>query len=114
MKIFGKVLTKIQCIQYALDKHRVMCVIPEIRGKGDIKEVFEYINVTDEEKDYSIIGNFTPKYYDLALAGDKLAVENYKNLERNAKDCISCGHCNFKVDQISRMKEISKYFANIH
>lgn len=29
-------------------------------------------------------------YYDLVIAGDKLAVDHYKNLEKNAKDCISC------------------------
>ena len=139
---FGRALTKVQCIQYALDKPGVVTVLPGIRGKEDLKEVLAYLTATDEEKDYSIIGKFTPKdvmgtcvycnhckpcpqgldiglinkYYDLAQAGDKLAIDHYKNLEKNAKDCISCGHCNkrcpFKVDQMSRMKEIAKYFEN--
>lgn len=94
-----------------------------------------------EEKDYSIIGEFAPadvtgkcvycnhcmpcpmkldiglinKYYDLTLAGDNLAKDHYMNLEKTAKDCISCGHCNnrcpFRVDQMKRMKEIKEYFG---
>ena len=49
-------------------------------------------------------------YYDLAKAGDKLAVEHYKTLEKNAADCIQCGHCDsrcpFSVKQSKRMKDI--------
>ncbi|MFQ9424895.1 MAG: 4Fe-4S dicluster domain-containing protein, partial [Christensenellaceae bacterium] len=54
------------------------------------------------------------KYYDLARAGDVLAADHYKKLEKNASDCIACGHCNrrcpFHVDQMSRIKEIAAYF----
>ena len=57
------------------------------------------------------------KYYDLSRAGDNLAKDHYKNLEKTAADCIGCGHCNsrcpFKVNQVSRMQEIKKYFGNI-
>ncbi len=140
---FGKALTKIQCIQYALDKPGVLTVLPGIRGKEDLKEILKFNSATDEEKDYSIISEFTPleaagkcvycnhcepcpagldiglinKYYDLSKAGDNLAKDHYKNLEKTAADCIGCGHCNsrcpFKVDQVSRMQEIKEYFENI-
>ena len=140
---FGKALTKMQCIQYALDKPGVLTVLPGIRGKEDLEEILQFNKATDEEKDYSIISEFTPpeatgkcvycnhcepcpmgldiglinKYYDLSKAGDILAKDHYKNLEKTAKDCIQCGHCNtrcpFKVDQLSRMKEIANYFENI-
>ena len=54
------------------------------------------------------------KYYDLAKAGDMLARDHYRNLERKADDCVGCGHCNarwpFGVDQMKRMKEIGEYF----
>ncbi len=140
---FGKALTKKQCIQYALDKPGVLTVLPGIRGKEDLEEILQFNKATDEEKDYSIISEFTPpeatgkcvycnhcepcpmgldiglinKYYDLSKAGDILAKDHYKNLEKTAKDCIQCGHCNtrcpFKVDQLSRMKEIANYFENI-
>ena len=140
---FGKSLTKIQCIQYALDKPGVLTVLPGIRGKEDLQDILKFNEATDNEKDYSIIGNFTPpeatgkcvycnhcepcpmgldiglinKYYDLSKAGDMLAKDHYKNLEKTAKDCVSCGHCNercpFKVNQMSRMKEIEAYFENL-
>lgn len=127
-------------IEDALDKPGVLTVLLGIRGKEDLKSVLEYINANEQEKDYSIISEFTPKdvagkcvycnhcepcpkgldiglinkYYDLALAGDNLAKDHYMNLEKTAKDCISCGHCNircpFKVDQVSGMKEIKEYF----
>lgn len=55
------------------------------------------------------------KYYDLARLGDNLAKDHYMNLEKTAKDCITCGHCNmrcpFKVNQVDRMKEIKEYFG---
>ena len=104
-------------------------------------EILEFNKATDEEKDYSIISEFAPleatgkcvycnhckpcpngldiglinKYYDLSVAGDVLAKDHYKNLEKTAKDCIGCGHCNkrcpFKVDQINKMKIIANYFG---
>ncbi len=104
---FGKELTKIQCIQYDLDKPGVLTVLPGIRIKEDLEEILKYENSTEEEKDYSIIS-------DLSILGDTLAKEHYRSLEKNAKDCISCGHCNsrcpFKVDQMNRMKIIAEYF----
>lgn len=137
---FGIALNKFQCIQYALDKPGVLTVLPGIRNKKDLIENLNFFEATDEEKDYSIISEFTPKdvtgkcvycnhckpcpkgldiglinkYYDLALAGDELAINHYKNLDIKAEDCISCGHCNkrcpFKVNQMQRMKEITEYF----
>ena len=57
------------------------------------------------------------KYYDLIKAGDMMAIEHYKTLEKNADDCISCGHCDsrcpFKVNQSEKMKEISEYINSL-
>ena len=54
------------------------------------------------------------KYYDLALAGDEMAKDHYKNLSVRADACARCGHCEsrcpFHVKQESRMEEINKYF----
>lgn len=138
---YGKKLSRIQCIQYALDKPGVLTVLPGIRGNKDLLEILKYFSASAEEKDYSIISNFTPidamekcvycnhcepcpagldiglinKYYDLSLSGDSLAKDHYMNLTKTAQDCISCGHCNgrcpFKVDQVDKMKEIEKYFG---
>ena len=138
---FKKALTEYQCIQYALDKPGVLTVLPGIRGKEDLKRILGFLKAAPEEKDYSVLGSFTPqdaegicvycnhcqpcpmgidvalinKYYDLALAGDELAKNHYGKLEKKAGACIQCGHCNgrcpFHVDQMARMKEISGYFG---
>lgn len=46
-------------------------------------------------------------------AGDELAKDHYKKLEKKADDCIRCGHCKnrcpFHVKQIQRMEEIAGY-----
>ena len=56
------------------------------------------------------------KYYDLARAGDSMAAEHYRTLEKNAADCIRCGHCDsrcpFGVRQSERMREIAAYFQS--
>lgn len=137
---FKHSLTEYQCIQYALDKPGVLTVLPGVRGIEDIKKTLGFLSAEPEEKDYSILGNFTPndaegvcvycnhcqpcpagldvglinKYYDLAMAGDVLARNHYKNLKKKAEDCIECGRCDkrcpFHVKQIQRMKEIDNYF----
>lgn len=137
---FGKALTRNQCIQYALDKPGVLSILPGIRNRTDLLQALDYLSASPEERDYSVLGSFTPqdaagkcvycnhcqpcpagldvsiinKYYDLARAGDPLAKNHYTKLAKNASDCIGCGHCNrrcpFHVDQVSRMKEIAAYF----
>ncbi|MDO4383825.1 MAG: aldo/keto reductase [Eubacteriales bacterium] len=137
---FGAALTEHQCIQYALDKPGVLTVLPGIRGKKDLDRILGFLDATPEERDYSVIGSFAPseaagkcvycnhckpcpagldvglinKYYDLSRAGDSLARDHYRNLEKTASDCIRCGHCNhrcpFQVDQMTRMSEIAEYF----
>ena len=107
-----------------------------------LNTLLKFINATKEEKDYSIIANFTKetitgtcvycnhcmpcpvgidialvnKYYDLAMAGDEMAKNHYYKLTKNANDCIGCKHCDnrcpFKVKQSIKMKEIKDYFNN--
>lgn len=138
---FHKALTTAQCIQYALDKPGVLTVVGGPGNIKQLKEILAYLDAAAEERDYSIIGTFTPdesvgkcvyckhchpcpagldiglinKYYDLAGQGDGLAREHYLTLEKTAVDCIGCGHCNrrcpFQVMQMERMKEIKDYFG---
>ena len=133
---FGIALTQYQCIRYALDKPGVLTVLPGASGEAEVKALLEYYDKTDEELDYSVIGTakntklhgrcvycnhckpcpmgidvgLVNKYYDLAMAGDELAEEHYRTLEKNADDCIQCGHCDsrcpFGVKQSERMLEI--------
>lgn len=138
---FKKALTRYQCIQYALDKPAVVTVLPGVRNREDLKDLLGFFDASPEERDYSILGTFTPqeaegicvycnhcqpcpggldvglinKYYDLARVGDELAGDHYAHLEKKAGDCIQCGHCDrrcpFHVDQTGRMKEIEQYFG---
>jgi predicted aldo/keto reductase-like oxidoreductase len=136
-----KALTKNQCIQYALDRPAVLTVLPGVRNSQDLTNVMAYFDASEEEKDYSVISEFTPqnaegicvycnhcqpcptginiglinKYYDLALAGDILARGHYEKLAIKADACIKCGHCEercpFHVQQEARMQEIDQYFT---
>ena len=138
---FGQALTQYQCLQYVLDKPGVLTVLPGIRSKEDIAQLLGFLKAPAAERDYSIIGTFTPqdvqgacvycnhcqpcpaglniglinKYYDLAVIGDTLAADHYQKLATKASDCISCGHCEqrcpFLVPQMKRMKQIAKYFG---
>lgn len=107
----------------------------------DLNQLLGFAAATPEEKDYSVIGQFTPaaamgncvycnhclpcpvgidvglvnKYYDLALAGDAMAASHYEKLSVKASACVSCGHCDqrcpFHTHQSARMKEIADYFG---
>lgn len=137
---FKQALSKNQCIQYCLDRPAVLVVVPGVRNLNDLNELFKYLTSTNEERDYSIIGKFTPKsamgncvycnhcqpcpakidiglvnkYYDLSIAGDKMAKNHYFKLVIKADACIKCGHCEnrcpFKVKQQDKMQKIAKYF----
>ena len=136
---FQKALTPYQCIRYALDKPGILTVLPGAQSVKEVESLLAYYDQTEEDLDYSVIGTFAPasasgkcvycnhckpcpagldiglinKYYDLAKAGDDMAVEHYKTLEKNASDCIQCGHCDsrcpFHVNQSKRMLEIKEY-----
>ena len=137
---FGKVLTKYQCMQYALDRPGVLTVLPGVSSVQQVEDLLGFFEAGEEERDYSVLGSFSSaeaigkcvycnhckpcpmgldiglinKYYDLAKNGDTMAAEHYRGLAKRADDCIGCGHCNsrcpFSVDQMARMKEIAEYF----
>ncbi len=136
---FKKALTAYQCIRYCLDKPGVLTVLPGAQSVQEVKTLLACYDQPEEAVDYSVIGDFTPpeaagkcvycnhckpcpagidiglvnKYYDLAKAGDAMAAEHYRTLEKTADDCIGCGHCDsrcpFSVKQSRRMQEISAF-----
>lgn len=140
--LFGKALSIYQCLKYILDKPGVLVALPGAKSVEEVEALLKYYDRSEEELDYSIISSFEPirtsgrcvycnhckpcpmnidvglvnKYYDLALAGDEMAVEHYKTLKVNASDCIQCGHCDsrcpFSVHQSERMQEIKVYMEN--
>ena len=137
---FGRAMSRYQCIQYALDRPSGLSVVPGVRDMKDLEALIGFSEAPVEERDYSVIGQFTPeaamgncvycnhcqpcpagidvglvnKYYDLALAGDAMAADHYKKLTVKADACIGCGHCDkrcpFHTEQSARMKEIAAYF----
>lgn len=139
--MFRCALTHTQCIQYALNRPAVLTVLPGVRDMDDLKTVLGYVTASPEDRDYSVIGEFTPqdadgicvycnhcqpcpaglnvglinKYYDLALAGDEMAKGHYQKLPVRADACLQCGHCEsrcpFHVKQEARMREIGEYFS---
>lgn len=139
---FGQALTQYQCMQYALDRPGVLTVLPGMSSVQQVEHLLGFFNAAPEEKDYSMVGFFSPadavgkcvycnhckpcpvgidiglvnKYYDLARVGDAMAAEHYRGLTLHADDCVQCGHCNkrcpFRVDQMARMREIARYFAD--
>lgn len=139
---FGVALNPYRCIRYALDRPGVITVLPGVQKMHELEMLLQYDSVSNETSDYGMIGRFATKqaigkcvycnhckpcpvgidiglinkYYDLAQAGDVLAVEHYHTLEKKANDCIQCGHCNtrcpFSVKQKERMKEIAAFFVS--
>ena len=137
---FGVALSHAQCLRYALDRPGVLTAVPGVQTMAHLDTLLDFLHATEEECDYSVIGGFTAdtvtgtcvycnhchpcpagidiglvnKYYDLALAGDALAVGHYAKLSVNAEACLSCGHCEsrcpFSVKQEARMREIAAYF----
>lgn len=137
---FGVALSHAQCLRYALDRPGVLTAVPGVQTMAHLDTLLGFLHATEEECDYSVIGGFTAdtvtgtcvycnhcqpcpagidiglvnKYYDLALAGDALAVGHYAKLSVNAEACLSCGHCEsrcpFSVKQEARMREIAAYF----
>jgi len=138
---FHQAMTHYQCIQYVLDRPGVLSAVPGVRGMADLEALLGFADSTEEERDYSFIGACTPeqisgscvycnhcqpcpagidvglvnKYYDLAQAGDQLAVSHYDKLQVKAGECLHCGHCDgrcpFSVAQSERMTEIAAYFG---
>lgn len=132
----------IHCVDEAAERAALYrdCEQMGVRNMADLKIALQYMTATVEEKEYSVIGEFTPqnaqgicvycnhcqpcpmgldvglmnKYYDLALAGDEMAKEHYWKLPVHADACIRCGHCEarcpFHVKQEDRLKEINFYF----
>lgn len=138
---FGEALTAWQCMQYALDKPGVLTLVPGVRDRAQLEELLGFFDASPEERDYTAIARMTPadmegrcvycnhcqpcpegidvglvnKYYDLAKAGDALAADHYRRLEKAADACTGCGHCDrrcpFHVKQSERMQTIRTFFG---
>ena len=57
---FHTAMTRYQCLQYALDRPGVLAVVPGVRGLEDLQALLGFADAPAAEKDYSVIGRFTP------------------------------------------------------
>ncbi len=138
---FGVALSHYQCLQYAIDRPGVLVTVPGVQTMAHLDTLLGFLDASDEEKDYAVIGTFTAdtiqglcvycnhcqpcpagidiglvnKYYDLALAGDAIAAGHYDKLSVTADACLQCGHCDsrcpFGVAQMRRMQSIAQHFG---
>lgn len=139
---FGVAMSHAQCLQYVLDRPGVLTTVPGVQTIEHLEQLLTFLEATDEERNYSLIGSFTAdtirgtcvycnhcqpcpagidiglvnKYYDLARAGDRIAANHYDKLQMNADACLHCGHCEsrcpFDVAQETRMNEIAAWFGS--
>jgi predicted aldo/keto reductase-like oxidoreductase len=120
---FGKALTPVQCIHYALTRPGVVSVMVGCNGIDEIKAALAWCDASDDERDYTGVmsrlerfswtgkcmycGHCAPctmgipiadvnKFYNLTVAEGKIAEtvrEHYAALSCHASDCVACGEC---------------------
>lgn len=120
---FGKAMTPVQCIEYALTRPGVAAVMIGCKNIEEIQAATDWCEATKEEKDYTRVmsgmdkfswqghcmycGHCAPcsvgidvasvnKYYNLTNAQDDVPEtvrEHYKVLPHHASECIECGQC---------------------
>ncbi|MCL2637044.1 MAG: aldo/keto reductase [Oscillospiraceae bacterium] len=120
---FGKPLTVAQCIHYALSRPAVASVLLGGKTPEEVKETLKYLELSDEERDYSEILSTASKsmkgvcvycshcqpcpagidiaavnkYLDIALL-DTANIppsirSHYHSLAHKSGECTACGHC---------------------
>ena len=119
----GKALTDFQCLQYALDRPGVACVMSGARNLEDLKRSIAFEGAPEAERDYAsalaslpkiswkghcmYCGHCAPcpagidvasvtKFLNLSLAQGTVPEtvrEHYAALPHGAGECISCGAC---------------------
>ena len=120
---FGKPMTPVQCIEYALTRPGVAAVMAGCRSRTEIEAALAWCTATAAQRDYTqaltglgrfsweghcmYCGHCAPctagidiasvnKYYNLTLAQDEVPEtvrEHYSLLAHHASECIACGRC---------------------
>lgn len=113
-------ITPVKCINYTLSQPGVCTVVPGVKNLAELHECLDYLNASEEDKDYSeSLGQFKEyvtgecmycnhclpcpsdidighifRLYDMAFDGiNERIQEEYQLLSSNASDCIECGAC---------------------
>ncbi len=120
---FGRALTPIQAIEYALTRPAVAAVMVGCKTQEEIASALAWCNATPQERDYASVittldkfswqghcmycGHCAPctsyidiasvnKFYNLTEAQGEIPEtvrEHYKALPHHASDCVECGAC---------------------
>lgn len=120
---FGVAMTVPQCIQYALDRNRVKCVIVGCHSVEEVLQAVRYDQLSEQERSYAHIfasGNqinmtgrcmycnhcqpcpahidiaAVTKFLDLASSQPEVpetVMQHYWSLNATAADCLMCGRC---------------------
>ena len=120
---FGVAMTVPQCIQYALDRNGVKCVIVGCHSVEEVLQAVRYDQVSEQERSYAHIfasGNqinmtgrcmycnhcqpcpahidiaAVTKFLDLASSQPEVpetVMQHYWSLNATAADCLMCGRC---------------------
>ena len=120
---FGKALTPVQCLEYALTRPAVAAVMVGCRSTEEIQAALDWCDADKEARDYAAalagmekfswaghcmycshcapcpvgieVANVN-KYLNLTVAQDDLPEtvrEHYKLLSHHASECLECGAC---------------------
>lgn len=120
---FGKAMTSVQAIEYALTRPAVAAVMIGCRSKDEIADAVKWCDASATERDYTPVlsgldrfswqghcmycGHCAPcsasidiasvnKFYNLTVAQGEIPEtvrEHYKALKHHASECIGCGLC---------------------
>ena len=120
---FGRPMTPVQCLEYALPRPGVAAVMAGCRSRAEVAAALAWCSATAAERDYTgalagldkfsweghcmYCGHCAPcsvgidiagvnKYYNLTLAQHEIPEtvrEHYRLLPHHASACIACGRC---------------------
>lgn len=120
---FGRPLTAVQCLEYALSRPGVVSAMVGCRSRAEIEAALAWCTASSAERDYAqalaglerfswkghcmYCGHCAPctaridiasvnKFYNLARTQDEIPEtvrEHYKALAHHASECLACGAC---------------------
>jgi predicted aldo/keto reductase-like oxidoreductase len=120
---FGKALTPVQCIEYALTRPGVAAVMLGCNTSDELMAALHWCDATADERDYASVmtamdkftwrghcmycGHCAPckagidiasvnKFYNLSKTKGEMPEtvrEHYKSLSHHASECVACGRC---------------------
>lgn len=120
---FGRAMTPVQAIEYALTRPAVAAVMVGCKSRREIEAALAWCDASPEQRDYASVmtslerfswqghcmycGHCAPcsagidiasvnKFYNLTVAQGEIPEtvrEHYRALRRHASDCLACGAC---------------------